>query len=102
MAAYCLYTNEQIVNFVFSMIDTDCDSYISKKDILEYLLELRFGKRIFPFNYIQAIEQLEVDRSDALDLKQFIKIQFRIPFLCYPAFRLQDMLRSQIMGKRFW
>lgn len=38
-AVFCLYTYEQVLQFVFFMIDTDQDEFISKKDIVEFLTQ---------------------------------------------------------------
>ena len=54
-AVFCLYTYEKLINFVFSTIDDDHDYFISKRDIMRFLLQEKNGKLIFPFNYVQAI-----------------------------------------------
>ena len=46
------------------MIDDDHDNIISKKDMIKFLVMDRYGQKIFPFNYVRAIELLEVNRSD--------------------------------------
>ena len=37
MSAFCLFTGEQIKEFVFKTIDLDEDLYLSKTDILLFL-----------------------------------------------------------------
>jgi Ca2+-binding EF-hand superfamily protein len=73
VCVYCLYPNERIVSFVFSMIDEDHDSCISKKDMIKFLVTNRYGIKIFPFNYVKAVELLEVTRSDKITMEDFLK-----------------------------
>ena len=73
ISVYCLYTNEKIIQFVFNLLDADQDNYISKKDMIKFLITERFGKKIFPYNYIHAIELLDVPRSDRITFEQFKK-----------------------------
>lgn len=62
----------------------------------------RFGKKIFPHNFIKAVEFLEIARTDRINLDQFKKIQSSLPFLCFPAFWLQTRFRKYILGQSFW
>ncbi|KAL4434591.1 hypothetical protein ABPG74_007375 [Tetrahymena malaccensis] len=102
ICAFCLFTHEQIIKFVFCMIDDDHDEVISKKDIIKFLVKERYGEEVFPFNQVKAIELLDVDRADRIKFEQFKRIEQQIPFLCYPAFRLQQIFKEQIKGNTFW
>lgn len=44
------------------MIDEDHDSNISKKDLIKFLVVSRYNQKIYPFNFIKAIDLLETDR----------------------------------------
>jgi EF-hand domain len=35
LVGYCLFTREEVFNFVFNMLDQDGDGYVSKRDILK-------------------------------------------------------------------
>lgn len=37
ICVFCLYTSERILQFVFSLIDTDQDGYIGKRDLMKFL-----------------------------------------------------------------
>ena len=101
-AVFCLYTSEKIIEFVFNMIDTDQDNHISKKDMIKFLTMERFNKKIFPYNHVKAIEILDLPRSDKISLEQFKKVHQNALFLCFPAFKLQERLRCQVIGEWFW
>jgi Ca2+-binding EF-hand superfamily protein len=96
---YCLYTDEKIIKFVFNMIDNDQDNFISKKDMMKLLSIERFGKKIFPYNYVKAIETLEVVRGDKISNNDFRKLHLTVPFMCFPAFYLQKCFRANILGR---
>jgi len=38
------------------MIDADHDGIISKRDMINFLVEERHSKKIYPYNYVKAIE----------------------------------------------
>lgn len=101
-AVFCLYTSEKIIGFVFNMIDTDQDNFISKKDMIKFLTMERFGKKIFPYNHVKAIELMDLPRSDKINLEQFKKVHQIALFLCFPAFKLQERLRNRVIGETFW
>ncbi|CAD8200509.1 unnamed protein product (macronuclear) [Paramecium tetraurelia] len=102
ISLYCLYTKDSVVAYVFQMLDSDHDNFISKKDLMNFLVQKRNGKKIFYYNYMKAVELLDIERPDKISLEQFRKIQQQIPFICYPAFRLQRELRSRIFGVKYW
>jgi len=64
MIIYCLYPNEKMKQFVLQMLDDDHDEVLSKKDIIKFLVMERYGQKIYPYNYVKAIELLDVERSD--------------------------------------
>ena len=84
------------------MIDTDQDNFISKKDMIKFLTMERFGKKIFPYNHVKAIELMDLPRSDKINLEQFKKVHQIALFLCFPAFKLQERLRNRVIGETFW
>ena len=99
---YCLLTNDQILKFIFRLIDTNEDEVISKKDILVFFSQKQNCMRIFPTNYLKLIEVMEIERSDFIPRHEFMKVIKNIPFLIYPAVRLQEDLKALILGDRFW
>lgn len=119
---YCLMTTDQILKFLFRVIDTNDDEIISKKDILKFFAQkteppqqpaeqaeqeqpeppAAATRRIFPINYLKLIETLEIERSDYIPKHEFIKVVYNVPFLVYPAVRLQEDMRQLIIGEKFW
>jgi len=102
LATFCLFTKEQIVSFVFSLLDHDNDGYISKKDMLTFASTERFGLPIFPQNFLISIDSVELERPDKISAQIFTKIEQEILFLIYPAIRLQQSLRREFGGEDMW
>lgn len=102
VSIFNVMTHDQIVSFVFNMIDFASSGFISKKIIMEFLAKERFGKPLFPVNHIIAVDFLELERSDSISPEQFSKIVVQLPFLIYPAYRLQQNLREAMGGNHFW
>ena len=88
--------------FVFKMLDKDRDDYISKKDIFRHLMIERNKQMIYPVNNLRAVELFKCERGDRIDRKMFLKLIVQVPYLVFPAFRLQEEFREVIVGFRFW
>ena len=99
---FCLYSRDQIFDFVFMILDVNVDGFISKLDLIKFLTIERFGEQIFPFNFLVAIDDLDVDRTDRISLEQFLELEKDLMFLFYPAFRLQIGLQNAFCGIKFW
>ena len=73
ISTFCLYNEDQIKKFVFNMLDTNQDSFISKKDLIDFLLAEKFSQRIFPVNLLKAVENLQLERPDRIKDEDFRK-----------------------------
>ena len=62
ISLYCLYSKDSIIGFVFKMLDNDHDNFISKKDLMTFLIQRR--DQIYYYNFIKAIELLDIERPD--------------------------------------
>jgi Ca2+-binding EF-hand superfamily protein len=112
VAKYCLLTPTQLLQcnphlVVFQCIDENRNGVVTKEEIMLFLRAERDGKMIFPDNYIKAIELFETNRSDTIDwsksyLEEFVRLVKEVPYLSFPAFRLQETLRLYTLGARTW
>lgn len=41
---------------------------------MKFLVSERFNSKIFPFNYVKAVELMELERPDKITFEAFIKI----------------------------
>lgn len=102
ITAFCLFNKDEMVMFVFKMFDKDRDEYISKKDIYRHLMLERSDQMVYPINNMRAVELFKCERGDRIDRKVFLRLVVQIPYLIFPAFRLQEQFIEAIVGFRFW
>ena len=67
LTAFNLFTNDEMVMFVFKMFDRDRDDYISKKDVFRHLMLERDDQMVFPVNNLRAVELFKCERGDRID-----------------------------------
>jgi len=102
LVSYCLFTRSEIMGFMYNLLDEDKDNFISKTDLFAYLLQMRSGQRVFPSNVTRCIEIVHMLRGDYMDIKIFAQLTQKVPFIMYPAVRLQTTLRIKFGGERMW
>lgn len=94
------------------MIDEDRDNHVSKADIFKQLLTSTparvvdgvqvGGQRVNPPNVTRAIELVYNTRGDNMNVTQFAELVDRVPFIIFPAVRLQQTMREKFGGKSLW
>ena len=47
------------------------------------------------------MESIEVEEEE-INFNKFKEFHEKLPIIIYPAFRLQEKMKSRILGKRFW
>lgn len=112
LITFCLFTRSEILGFVFHMIDEDRDNHVSKADIFKQLLTSTparvvdgvqvGGQRVNPPNVTRAIELVYNTRGDNMNVTQFAELVDRVPFIIFPAVRLQQTMREKFGGKSLW
>jgi Ca2+-binding EF-hand superfamily protein len=102
ISKYCLLNPPQILQFVFQCIDENQDGFVNKQEIMRFLRTEHDGKLIFPNNYMRAVELFETQRADKIDWIEFLRLVREVPYLSFPAFRLQQALRLYTLGEFTW
>jgi len=102
LVIFCLLTREEMFAFVFSMLDEDRNDEISKVDLFRFLMQFRDGMRIFPGNLTRSIEITYMKRGDTISQKDFYEITNKVPYVGFPAFRLQYTMREKFGGSDVW
>jgi hypothetical protein len=54
----------------------------------------------FPSNFKKALEEFDVNEDGLIDYQEFGQIDARYPLVLFPAFRLQDVMQRNSLGKR--
>jgi len=84
------------------MLDRDRDGIITKDDIFSYLEFERGNQKVFPSNVVRAVELYKEPDNGQISLSEFYKMVREVKFLVFPAHRLQDRLRDEMLGTAFW
>lgn len=53
----------------------------------------------FPNNFKKALEEFDVNEDGLIDYSEFLLIDARYPLTLFPAFRLQDVMQRNSLGK---
>jgi hypothetical protein len=53
----------------------------------------------FPSNFKKALEEFDVNEDGLIDYGEFGQIDARYPLVLFPAFRLQDVMQRNSLGK---
>ena len=68
---FLTFSRQELLSFVFNMLDEDMDGFISKIDIYKMLTMFNSGHRIFPINLMRSVEITEVKRQEKIDFLEF-------------------------------
>ena len=86
---FCTFTRQEVIAFVFNMLDADYNQSISKTDIFRFLMQNREGYRVYPQNVTRAVELYSTKRGDRIDFMEFADmVNSTCHFIVFPAFRL--------------
>lgn len=104
VCVYCLMTKDNLIRFVYLLISNGSKDAISKRTMILFMTQRKNSNNefVFPYNYIQAVEEFEIDRADKISFTDFKKAQNYFYFFLFPAFKLQEELRAKILGEKFW
>jgi Ca2+-binding EF-hand superfamily protein len=103
LLSYCLYSNFQLKEFMFSIFDLNHDHYINRNDIVKFFSIKKNDKKIFFSNYLDSINNYpHLVRSDKITFEEFLEICQDLHFIHYPAEKLQKLFKENILGEKFW
>ena len=105
LLSYCICSNYQLIEFVFGLIDKDNDNLISYDEIINLISKKYNQKEIFKYNHLEQIIQYssnKIKRKDKINIDDFLIICLDNPFIFYPAVKLQNLLKNNYIGKKFW
>ena len=82
---FCTFTQQELIAFVFNMLDEDGDGFVAKTDIFRFLLQYRRGYKVFPSNVTRSIEICPIIRGDRINFIDFVDLVKHTKFLLFPA-----------------
>lgn len=100
---FCTFTRQEVIAFVFNLLDADYNHSISKTDIFKFLMQNREGYRVYPQNVTRSVELYPTKRGDKIDFMEFAEmVNTTCQFIVFPAFRLQSLVKERFGGFSTW
>ena len=98
---YCTLSNDQIIKFCFDLFDQDGDGQLATWEC-DALLRMQFDVSEADPAMMSYIHEADADGDGVLSLAEFTAAVHLHPDLLYPAFHIQEVVRSSVLGDRFW
>jgi len=99
---YSVYTQEDILQFVFQTFDKDSSGTLDEEEFMDLARTVNNADPLFPGNFKTALERFDVNEDGLLDYREFKEINKDFPMVFYPAFRMQDKWHKCCLGEQFW
>jgi hypothetical protein len=85
LVTFCLFAKEEMITckciplnliskVVFSLLDTDRDNELSKKDLFRLFMMERDDYVVFPFNNNRVVEIIPMERGDKIHKSEFANL----------------------------
>lgn len=100
VCTYCSFEKMEILKFCFYIFDKDKHGYI-EQDELKFLVQTLHRSDI-KGNVAHAFRSVPFKKDGKFDFKEFIKLNEEFPAVLFPAFRLQQSMKVNIMGEAWW
>ena len=100
----CALSREEILQFLFMIIDKDRTGYISKQELLEFF-DFRGpddDAPVFPQNNAAALEEYRRGNWTEMFFDEFAEMCELFPYIPFPVCHFQGMLRNHLLGNGFW
>uniref|UniRef100_A0A7S2S8V8 EF-hand domain-containing protein n=1 Tax=Mucochytrium quahogii TaxID=96639 RepID=A0A7S2S8V8_9STRA len=101
LTTYCIFSQEDVLNFVFAYHDRDGTGSLDEKEFINMCVEVN-AEGLFPGNLNRAFRQFDTNDDGMIDFDEFKEINRRFPMLMFPAFRLQDQMQKCTLGSKRW
>jgi len=104
--SYCALSREEILQFMFLVIDKDRNSKIDKPELKEFFLKTApvKGQTVFyfPANNAKCLDLFHNGKWDNLIFEELAQLVEDFPLVGFAVFHLQFLLRNALLGEGFW
>ena len=83
----------------FECFDADKSGNIDEEEFMSLTQSINNADPTFPGNFKRALEEFDVNGDGLIDFVEFKTIYRRYPMILFPAFRLQDRMQKETLGK---
>jgi hypothetical protein len=91
-----------LARFSFSLYDLDGSNVLENYEV-NLLIETVYGRKIDQHEKVgKVLEKLDKNSDGKVTIDEFILFAKHYPLILYPAFTIQETLRSKIEGENYW
>eukprot|EP00930_Biecheleria_cincta_P074615 TRINITY_DN61825_c0_g1_i1.p1 TRINITY_DN61825_c0_g1~~TRINITY_DN61825_c0_g1_i1.p1 ORF type:complete len:427 (+),score=84.40 TRINITY_DN61825_c0_g1_i1:99-1379(+) len=108
MCSFCALSKEEMLQFLFMIIDVDRNGTIEKEELLNFFSYMPAGTEdsgeapVFPVNNKNALDKFRGGKWERLQFDGLAQLCELFPYIAYPAYHTQEMYRAAILGTAFW
>eukprot|EP00933_Yihiella_yeosuensis_P071658 TRINITY_DN7988_c2_g1_i1.p1 TRINITY_DN7988_c2_g1~~TRINITY_DN7988_c2_g1_i1.p1 ORF type:complete len:402 (+),score=72.37 TRINITY_DN7988_c2_g1_i1:108-1313(+) len=106
MTSFCCLSKEEVLQFLFMIIDRDRNGSIDKEELVTFFSYVpagcEEGEPVFPVNNKNALDKFRGGKWTSLQFDGLAQLCEVFPYVAYPCYHVQEMYRSLILGQAFW
>lgn len=104
--SFCALTREEVLQFLFIIIDVDRSGHLTKEELADNFSYVPEGsidhKPLYPVNNKNALDKFRGGTWLSLEFDGLSQLCQHFPYIAFPAFHLQQLFRSELLGHAFW
>jgi Ca2+-binding EF-hand superfamily protein len=102
VCTFAMYGREDILLYTFNQFDKENTGVIDEREYIAVAMMVNDDKPKFIDNFRLSIASFDKNADGMMDFEQFKQNDARFPLTLFPAYRLQDKIRSTVLGTSTW
>uniref|UniRef100_A0A7S2LXC1 EF-hand domain-containing protein n=1 Tax=Zooxanthella nutricula TaxID=1333877 RepID=A0A7S2LXC1_9DINO len=106
MASFCALSREEVLQYLFIILDNDRNGLLSKQELLRFFSYTPIGsgsrQPVCPMNNKTALDKFRKGKWTNLEFDGFAQLCEYFPYISYPAYHTQELYQQALLGKAFW
>jgi hypothetical protein len=103
MITFCLFTQSDLLRFLFNSIDADESGSVSEEEYRALLEMMTTGEgNSFPGSFKRMLEVVDVNKDGAIQFDEFLALAQRFPLAMFPLFQFQIQVHAATLGQEGW
>jgi EF-hand domain pair len=100
---FCLFTQADLLRFLFNSIDADESGSVNEEEYLALLEMMTTGEgNSFPGSFKRMLEAVDVNKDGAIQFEEFHALAQRFPLALFQLFQFQIQVQAATLGQEGW